>query len=162
MVEPFDDGLAAEGRLSQTGVFQRILVGYDGSENAERALHTAVELARQSKAELRIVVVADTMNYAAYANSAGMYRQFNARTKGNAENLASAALATAKGAGVKDAYASDEEGQPADLILSMATEYKTDLIVVGRRGMRGLARFLMGSVSTAVINHAKCDVLVVK
>jgi nucleotide-binding universal stress UspA family protein len=48
------------------------------------------------------------------------------------------------------------------MILTMATEFKSNLIVVGRRGMRGLARFLMGSVSTAVISQAKCDVLVVK
>ncbi len=48
------------------------------------------------------------------------------------------------------------------MILTLATEYKVNLIVVGRRGMRALERFLMGSVSTAVINHAKCDVLVVK
>jgi nucleotide-binding universal stress UspA family protein len=147
--------------LSQKGVFQRILVGYDGSENARRALTRAVELAKQSKGELRIVVVADTMSYAAYAGG-GMYKRFNEQTKENAENSASEALETAKAAGLKDVFASDEEGQPADMILTLATEYKVDLVVVGRRGMRGVERFLMGSVSTAVINHAKCDVLVVK
>jgi nucleotide-binding universal stress UspA family protein len=144
--------------LSQKGVFGRILVGYDGSENA---LTRAIELTKQSKGELRIVVVADTMSYAAYA-TAGMYGRFNEQTKENAENLAGAALDIAKAAGLNDVYASDEEGQPADMILTLATEYKVNLIVVGRRGVRGLHRFLMGSVSTAVINHAKCDVLVVK
>lgn len=147
--------------MSQRGVYERILVGYDGSDNAERALSRAIELAKLSKAELRITVVADTMSYAAYA-SGGMYRTFNEQTKQNAVNLASAALDTAKRAGVQKVYASDEEGQPADMLLTLATEYKVSLIVVGRRGMRGLERFLMGSVSTAVINHAKCDVLVVK
>lgn len=147
--------------MSQKGAYQRILVGYDGSENAERALRKAIELAKQSKGELRIAVVADTMSFA-YASSGGLYKQFNQQAKENAENLAAAALDIAKGAGITNVYASDEEGQPADLILTLATEYKTDLIVVGRRGMRGLSRFLMGSVSTAVINHAKCDVLVVK
>jgi len=147
--------------LSQKGVFDRILVGYDGSENAERALSRAIDLAKQSKGELRITVVADTMSYVAYANGA-MYRRFNQQTKENAKSLASSALDTAKAAGLKDVFASDEEGQPADMILTLATEFKVNLIVVGRRGMRGLERFLMGSVSTAVLNHAKCDVLVVK
>jgi nucleotide-binding universal stress UspA family protein len=147
--------------LSQKGVFGKILVGYDGSENAVRALNRAIELTKQSKGGLRIVVVADTMSYAAYA-SGGMYGRFNDQTKQNAENLASAALDIAKVAGLKDVYASAEEGQPADMILTLASEYKVNLIVVGRRGVRGLARFLIGSVSTAVINHAKCDVLVVK
>jgi len=148
--------------LSKKAVFQKILIGYDGSENAERALNRAIELTKQSNGELRIAVVADTMSYAAYASGGGMYKRFNEQTKANAENLASAALEIAKSAGLKDVYASDEEGQPADMILTLATEFKADLIVVGRRGMRGLERFLMGSVSTAIINHAKCDVLVVK
>jgi nucleotide-binding universal stress UspA family protein len=147
--------------LSQKGVYERVIVGYDGSDNAQRALNRAIDLAKQSKAELRIVVVADTMSYAATA-SGGIYKRFNEQTKQNAINLASAALDAAKVAGVKEVYASDEEGQPADMILTLATEYKVNLIVVGRRGMRGLERFLMGSVSTAVINNAKCDVLVVK
>lgn len=142
-------------------VFERILVGYDGSENGSRALKKGIELAKQSGGELRIVVVADTMTYEAYATG-GMYKTYNAQAKANAANLAGAALDTARRAGVKDAYASDEEGQPADLILTLATEYKSDLIIVGRRGMRGLVRFLLGGVSTAVINHAKCDVLIVK
>jgi len=147
--------------LSQKGVFERILVGYDGSDNAKRALNRAIELAKQSKGELRIAVVADTMSYAASA-SGGIYKRVNEQTKTNAVNLASDALDIARVAGLKDVYASDEEGQPADMLLTLATEYKVNLIVVGRRGMRGLERFLMGSVSTAVINHAKCDVLVVK
>ena len=147
--------------MSQKGVFERILVGYDGSDNAERALTRAIQVAKQFKAEVRIVVVADTMSYAVAA-SGGLYRRFNEQTKENAVNLASAALDTAKAAGLKDVYASDEEGQPADMILTLATEYKVNLIVVGRRGVRGLERFLMGSVSSAVINNAKCDVLVVK
>lgn len=153
--------VGSELRMSQRGVYERILVGYDGSDNSERALKRAIELARQSKAELRITVVADTVRYAASA-SGGIYRTFNEQTKRNAMNLASAALDTASKAGVQSVYASDEEGQPADMLLTLATEYKVNLIVVGRRGVRGLERFLMGSVSTSVINHAKCDVLVVK
>ncbi|HUI01046.1 MAG TPA: universal stress protein [Nitrososphaerales archaeon] len=145
--------------MSQKGVFQRIIVGYDGSDNARRALSTSIGLAKQSKGELRIAVVADTMRY---AGAAGMYQRYNEETKQNAENLAEVALEQAKKAGVDTAYASAEEGQPADMILTLATEYKSELIVVGRRGMRGIQRFLMGSVSTAVINHAKCDVLIVK
>jgi len=102
--------------LSQKGVFARLLVGYDGSENSERALSRAIELAQQSRGELRIVVVADTMSYAAYASGGGMYKRFNQQTKANAQNLSMAALDTAKAAGLKNVYASDEEGQPADMI----------------------------------------------
>ena len=148
--------------MSQKGVYGKLIVGYDGSDNAERALSRAIDLVKQAGGELRIAVVADTMSYATYAGTGAMYKRFNEQTMKNAEYLAKAALDKAKSAGVKNVYASSEEGQPADMILTLATEYKSDLIVVGRRGVRGLERFLMGSVSTGVINHAKCDVLVVK
>jgi nucleotide-binding universal stress UspA family protein len=148
--------------MTQKGVYGRLLVGYDGSDNAERALNRAIDLIKQAGGELRIAVVADTASYATYAGAGAIYKRFNEQTRQNAENLAKAALDKSKSAGIKDVYASSEEGQPADMILTLATEYKSDLIVVGRRGMRGLERFLMGSVSTAVINNAKCDVLVVK
>jgi len=148
--------------VSQKGVYGKLLVGYDGSDNAERALNRAIDLVKQAGGELRIAVVADTMSYATYAGTAALYKRFNEQTLQNSVYLAKAALDKAKSAGIKNVYASNEEGQPADMILTLATEYKSDLIVVGRRGVRGLERFLLGSVSTGVINHAKCDVLVVK
>jgi len=148
--------------LSQRSAYQKILVGFDGSENGMRALARGIALAKQSKGELRIVVVADVMTAAAYASATGFYQRFNDQAKENAENLASEALEIAKREGVANAYSSDEEGQPADMILTLAREYKSDLIIVGRRGIRGLTRFFMGSVSTGVINQAKCDVLIVK
>ena len=143
------------------GIFERILVGYDGSDNALRAVDRAIQLAKQSNAELRIVVVVDTLKYSSYPTP-GLYRQFNEEAKLNAQNLARAALDRAKAAGVAGVFASDVEGQYADKILTLSTDYRSDLIVVGRSGMSGLKRFLMGSVSTVVINQAKCDVLVVK
>ncbi len=142
--------------------YKMVLVGYDGSKNAGRALSKAIEIAKESGGELRVAVVAETMTYAGYAATGVIYRQFSDETVQYARDLADYALDTAKTAGVAGAYASAEEGQPADMILTLASEYKADLIVVGRRGMSGLKRFLIGSVSSAVINNAKCDVLVVK
>lgn len=52
-------------------------------------------------------------------------------------------------------------GDPADLILTAATDAKADLIVMGSRGLNVAQRFLIGSVSTKVATHAHCAVLVV-
>lgn len=141
--------------------YDTILVGYDGSENAKRALNKAVELAKESKAQLRIVVAADIANHTIFSG-AGSDDRLRGEVVQTAKNLLSDATYTAKKGGVTDVYGSVEEGQPADMILTLSTEYKASLIVVGRRGVRGLQRFLMGSVSSAVINNATCDVLVVK
>jgi nucleotide-binding universal stress UspA family protein len=143
--------------------YKTILVGYDGSENAKRALGKAIKLmSKETKeSELRIVVVADTKGRALLQpeDALGEARR-NALETG--KNLLSDATYLAKHGGIADVYGSVEEGQPADMILALASEYKADLIVVGRRGVRGLQRFLMGSVSSAVIDHATCDVLVVR
>jgi nucleotide-binding universal stress UspA family protein len=47
-------------------------------------------------------------------------------------------------------------------IVALAEELRADLIVMGSRGLGGLRRALMGSVSDSVVRHAHCPVLVVR
>lgn len=54
------------------------------------------------------------------------------------------------------------QGDPRSRIVDVAAEWKADLIVVGSHGRKGLERFLMGSVSDAVVHHAPCSVTVVR
>jgi nucleotide-binding universal stress UspA family protein len=51
-------------------------------------------------------------------------------------------------------------GAPATVILKEATKRKVDLILMGARGRRGITRFVLGSVSHAVLHRAPCPVLV--
>ncbi len=53
-------------------------------------------------------------------------------------------------------------GKPADEILTVAKEHKADLIVTGAKGLGAISRALLGSVSTRVVQHATCSVLVVR
>jgi nucleotide-binding universal stress UspA family protein len=53
-------------------------------------------------------------------------------------------------------------GSPRSAILELAESWKADLIIVGSHGYRGWERFLLGSVSQAVVSHAKCSVEVVR
>ena len=54
------------------------------------------------------------------------------------------------------------QGDAADAILDVAEEQRSDLIVVGNRGMTGAKRFLLGSVPNKVSHHAPCSVLIVR
>jgi nucleotide-binding universal stress UspA family protein len=54
------------------------------------------------------------------------------------------------------------QGDPRKKIIDVAAKWRADLIVVGSHGRKGLDRFLMGSVSDAVVHHAPCSVLVVR
>ena len=53
-------------------------------------------------------------------------------------------------------------GEPAEAIVDTARENGADLVIVGTRGENAAKRALMGSVSTSVLHHAPCDVLVVR
>jgi nucleotide-binding universal stress UspA family protein len=53
-------------------------------------------------------------------------------------------------------------GNPAEEIMKAASRQKADLIVMGAQGLGAIARFLIGSVSTRVVQHASCSVLVVR
>jgi nucleotide-binding universal stress UspA family protein len=53
-------------------------------------------------------------------------------------------------------------GNPAEEIMKAASKEHADLIVMGAQGLGAVARFLIGSVSTRVVQHANCAVLVVR
>jgi nucleotide-binding universal stress UspA family protein len=53
-------------------------------------------------------------------------------------------------------------GKPAEVIMKVASKHHADLIVMGAKGLGAIARFLLGSVSTRVVQHANCSVLVVR
>jgi nucleotide-binding universal stress UspA family protein len=66
---------------------------------------------------------------------------------------------------VKAGYRVDEVlrlGKPAEEIMKVASRKKADLIVTGAKGLGAIARFLLGSVSTKVVQHSSCSVLVVR
>src|SRR3989449_2867199 len=129
---------------SRNRQYAKILVGYDGSETSKRALRKAIELAKVLGSEVRLVTVEDTIGYV--PSLAGMVYPPNLRQnllkQGNA--LLKEAVNFAKEAGITNVSGSVEEGSPADMVLAYASDCKADLIVLGRRGIRGIERFLRG------------------
>ena len=54
------------------------------------------------------------------------------------------------------------QGHPAEVIIEVANQEHADLIVVGSRGLTGIQRYLLGSVSSKVSEHAHCNVMIVR
>jgi nucleotide-binding universal stress UspA family protein len=141
--------------------YKKILLGYDGSDNAKRALERAIALSTFEGASLRIVVAVNTI-LPVYGTTAPYYppdyaEQVTQEGKKSLENAVGRAKeVTQKVSG------SVMDGHPAEMILSLADKDGSDLIVLGRRGISGVERFLMGSVSSSVVSHSKCDVLIVR
>jgi nucleotide-binding universal stress UspA family protein len=131
-----------------------ILVAYDGSESAKRALEQAAELV--DGGELSVISVAEILP--PVGRVPGMViPEFEAERKQNLSD----ALGILEQRGVK-AQAVQRRGDPAAMILDEAEKEDIGLIVIGTRGLNGAKRLLLGSVSTHVMHHAPCNVLVVR
>lgn len=141
--------------------YKKILVGYDGSENAQRALDRAVALSTQQEASIQVVVAVSTVMMV-YGPTAPYYPPgYPEEVMTEGGKLLEAAVNKAKAAG-RNVSGSVEDGHAPEVILNLAESGGADLIVLGRRGISGVERFLMGGVSSSVVNHSKCDVLIVK
>lgn len=132
-----------------------IVVGYDGSECARRALERAAELCANG-ATLHVVAAAEIMHQV--KGSMGAVDPIGAEESEHALKEAGAMLRE-RGIAAKLIEA---RGDPAKMLVREAETADAELIVVGTHG-RGLAgRSLLGSVSTSVVQKAPCDVLVVR
>ena len=136
---------------------KRIVVGFDGSEHSRKALERAADLA--SGATLAVVCAADVarlMRDPAGGVSPVDPADAEARTAALAE-----ARTYVESRGLQGVYI-EGTGHPADVIVQEAEDSGADMIVVGTRGLNAAKRLVMGSVSTTVVHHAPCDVLVVR
>jgi nucleotide-binding universal stress UspA family protein len=145
-------------------MFDRIVVGTDGSETAAEAVRTAVELAKLSKAKLEIVsayepVPQSRLREESEGISGDVSHSVNPRE--DVQLVLDNAAAEAKKAKV-EVVTHPREGDPADAILDVAEENDADLVLVGNKGMTGARRFLLGSVPNKISHHAPCDVWIVK
>ncbi len=139
-------------------MFDKILVGVDGSENALRAAKTAADLARELQARLFVVVAFEPIpDYLGEP----FWEETVAARLGKAQQILQQALEAA-GDVPKGVETEVLEGRPAEAILEVADTRQVDMIVVGARGQGGLASLLLGSQSHKIISHAKCPVLLVK
>jgi len=145
-------------------LFQRIVVGTDGSDTAAEAVRHATELAKATGGSLEIVSAYEPIPQerlreeeaevpADVAHGVGPREDVNLTLEG--------AVGPAREAGLK-VQTHAREGDPADAILDVAEETNADLIVVGNKGMTGAARFLLGSVPNKISHHAPCGVYIVR
>jgi nucleotide-binding universal stress UspA family protein len=140
-----------------------ILVPTDFSKDAEKALQTAIELAKTYDARIEVLhayhvdIPVMSPMAGAYALPAGFYDGIQK----HAEAQVAKVVSDAGGAGVKISGRAIE--RPASMaIVAEAESLPADLIVMGTRGVTGLKHVLLGSVAERTIRTALCPVLIVK
>jgi nucleotide-binding universal stress UspA family protein len=150
----------------------KVVIGYDGSKQADEALNDLRRAGLPRDVEAIIVSIADVM--APPPDSALVEKAFVSRRATSAMAQASYALAEARecaragGERVKalfpgwDVKAEYMTGAPADSLMKRSRDFGADLIVVGSQGRSALGRLIIGSVSRKVVTEASCSVRVAR
>jgi nucleotide-binding universal stress UspA family protein len=140
-------------------MFNHILLGVDGSEQAVKAANISGDLARSMQTKIvRVVVAFDPVP--PYLGEPNLQIAISARMK-EAEAILQIAV-QAVGEIPGEIHTEILEGSPAEAILDVVNVRKCDLIVMGSRGLGRLAGALLGSQSQKVLHHASCPVLIVR
>jgi nucleotide-binding universal stress UspA family protein len=144
----------------------RIVIGIDGSENAEAAAQFVAALPPDPATAVQLVAVVEPLRYPAtapdflegalgsnYVAAMDELRRFMEAAVGRAKHMFPA------GFNIETTVA---EGAPVDELIKACARTKADLLVVGARGVGAFERLLLGSVSDAALRHAPSSVLVVR
>jgi nucleotide-binding universal stress UspA family protein len=142
--------------------FARITVATDGSPHADRAVEIACDLARRYGSSLTILGVAPLVPMYIGSTEAWVPAEIPDTEIQHYRQLVEKSVAQAKSSGLTNVTGVCLEGVIVDEIIGYLEQSPADLLVLGSRGLSTARRLLLGSVSDAVVHHAKCPVLVVR
>jgi nucleotide-binding universal stress UspA family protein len=158
-----------ESDTMQSEIFKKISIATDGSENANKAASSAIEIARLTGAKLYAINVMPNVPHVTYfgvpieppkkfsIDEKEFYQHLEADGKRSLDTVE--AMGEKAGIKVETVLA---HGHPGSEIIAFAENNNIDLIVMGTLGRGGIDRILMGSVAGDVVRHAKSRVMVVK
>jgi nucleotide-binding universal stress UspA family protein len=138
---------------------EAIVVGTDGSPGAEAAVNKVIELVPGGGVTVHLVCASPSRS--ALERIGLTARQEATDLRGVAADVLARDEHRFAEAGF-DVQKHAREGDPAHVIIDVATEQDADLIAVGARGQSGLRRFVLGSVSGKLANHADRTLLIVQ
>ena len=136
-----------------------IVVGVDGSGHSRKALERAANEAAAHGAPLTVLTVHQAVrdvygSASHYGDDAALTEKAKEAAQADTDQVLAAA-----GSQPPSVTVTAVHGLPVDELVKASES--ADMIVLGRRGMGGFVRLLMGSVSSQVAQHAQCPVLIV-
>jgi nucleotide-binding universal stress UspA family protein len=143
-------------------MYKHLLIAFDGSELAEKALKHAIDLARASGGRITALNVTLPWSSVAAGEVALMFppEDYEKSTASEAAKKLAKAAAEAAEQGVPCDVLHASDAQAHKAIVETAQERGCDLIVMGSHGRRGIAGLLLGSVAMKTLTHAHVPVLV--
>jgi len=142
----------------------KLLIAIDGSEFSQTALQSVIDRPWNAGTEIKVLHVVEPPALLIGREMGAYDPEFETVWKAlreQAKELVEKAAQKVRAAGFT---VSTElvEGEPKSLIIDVANEWRADMIVMGSHGWSGLNRFLMGSVSQAVVRHSHCSVEIIR
>ena len=138
-------------------MFEKILVAYDGSAAADKALDLAFDLAGKYGAQVKLLAVAQPPDFGSEVETEAVlqnsHKHYQQVLKPVTKRLATSGLKF---------EVEVVSGHPAEHIVLAAEQWGAQLIVMGHRGKGLMGRWLIGSVAKQVMHHALCAVLVAR
>jgi nucleotide-binding universal stress UspA family protein len=139
-----------------------ILVPFDGSTYSIKAFNAALGIAKKQQAKISLLTCLEKDNLGAWY----VDKRVNKKIMKNAKEFAMESLSnledTAKKSDILLSVHIIETKSISKQIVDFASSKKINLIVIGSHGQTGFNRFILGSVSNAVSQLAKCPVLIIK
>jgi nucleotide-binding universal stress UspA family protein len=140
----------------------RILLATDGSEEATLAAQTTADLARRTGSELHVVTVGAEYPLYELPDYPARFEEVLREQRREAREVLDEQVKRIEESGGTVNEVHLREGRADEEIAVLGDDLDADLIVTGSRGVSGLRRALLGSVSDSVVRHAHCPVLVVR
>jgi nucleotide-binding universal stress UspA family protein len=147
-------------------MYKKMVVPVDGSETSWRALRQAVELGNKfGGSEIVVLTVIQPYNNAALL-AVPLDHNVISQSNADLERIGNEVLKKAREIVGKD-YPGKvsfemEVGHPSERILAVTKECGADAIIIGSRGLSGIAEFFLGSVSSKISQYSNVPVLIVK
>ncbi|OPY58088.1 MAG: Universal stress protein [Pelotomaculum sp. PtaU1.Bin035] len=144
-------------------MIKKILVAYDNGVKSQKALETAIEIAKGSKAEICLLVSVKMPQFISTVTSIDILKDLEEKNRQYFMDILkeSEDKVGKEGIPVKSVILNES---PGEAIVSYANKEKFDLIVMGSANRGTVERVLLGlgSVSNYVLHHAKCSILIIK
>ncbi len=140
-------------------MFKRILLAYDGSEGANKALEAAIGLAKLHQGKIWALAVEENLPH--ISATVGEFQEAKDQDNHKFRKLLEAARAQAEKAGI-ELKSLLRAGHPAKTIVEVAKEGEFDVILVGHTGLSQVWAAFLGTTAEKVSRHAPCSVLIVR
>jgi nucleotide-binding universal stress UspA family protein len=145
----------------------KILLAVDGSACGDAAVEEVLRRQWPAHSEVRVITAFDlpvVVGMEPWVPAPEFFEKIETSVRASAAAITKLALTKLRESADKTLELSSEiiQGAPAQVIVEEAERWEADLIVMGSRGLGAWNRLVLGSVSSAVVHHAKCSVEIVR